>query len=42
MSRDWTLYLEDILMCCRKVRAFTEGMTFEQFKSDAKTYDAVV
>lgn len=42
MSRDWALYLEDILLCCRKVRAFTEGMTFEQFKTDEKTYDAVV
>ena len=42
MSRDWTLYLEDVLACCRKVERYTGGMTREQFKADDKTYDAVV
>jgi uncharacterized protein with HEPN domain len=42
MSRDWMLYLEDILACSRKVERYTSGMTREQFKADDKTYDAVV
>jgi uncharacterized protein with HEPN domain len=42
MSRDWSLYLDDILICCRKIRKYTEGMTLEQFTADEKTYDAVV
>ena len=42
MSRDWALYLEDILTCCRKVRTYTHGMTMEQIRKDEKTYDAVV
>lgn len=42
MSRDWSLYLDDILTCCRKIRTYTDGMTREQFAADEKTYDAVV
>ena len=42
MSRDWTFFLEDIQESCSRVLRYTEGMTFEQFKADDKTYDAVV
>lgn len=42
MSRDWILYLEDILASCRKIRQYTKGMNVEEFKVDEKTYDAVV
>jgi len=42
MSRDWSLYLDDILTCCRKIRTYTDGMTRGQFAADEKTYDAVV
>ena len=42
MSRDWKLYVEDILDACRKIVLYTEGMSFEQFTTDTKTYDAVV
>lgn len=42
MSRDWSLYIDDILACCRKIRTYTAGMTREQFAADEKTYDAVV
>jgi uncharacterized protein with HEPN domain len=42
MSRDWELYIEDILEACRKIVLYTEGMSFEQFTTDTKTYDAVV
>ena len=42
MSREWELYIEDILDACRKINLYTKGMSFEQFTADTKTYDAVV
>jgi len=42
MSRDWSFFLEDIQESCSRVLRYTQGMTFEQFKADDKTYDAVV
>ena len=42
MSRDWTFYLDDILESCRKILRYTKEVSFEQFKQDDKTYDAVV
>jgi len=36
------LYLEDILTSCAKVKRYTQGMTFEDFQADDRTYDAVV
>jgi uncharacterized protein with HEPN domain len=42
MLRDWTFFLEDIQESCSRVLRYTQGMTFEQFKADNKTYDAVV
>lgn len=34
MSRDWRLFLEDILRCCEKVRRYTAGMDRPQFLDD--------
>jgi len=42
MSRSVRLYLEDILTCCAKVKRYSQGMTFEEFQTDERTYDAVV
>ena len=42
MLRDWTFFLEDIQESCSRVLRYTQGMTFEQFMADDKTYDAVV
>ena len=42
MSRSMRLYLEDILTSCAKVRRYTQGMTFQSFQADDRTYDAVV
>ena len=42
MSRDWWMYLEDILECCEKIQRFTVGMTQADFQQDDRTYDAVV
>jgi uncharacterized protein with HEPN domain len=42
MPRDYRLYLDDILESCRKIRLFTQGMSFQEFERDAKTQDAVI
>lgn len=42
MPRDSRLYLDDILESCRKIRSFTEGMSFQEFERDLKTQDAVI
>ncbi|MDP8247588.1 MAG: DUF86 domain-containing protein [Candidatus Tritonobacter lacicola] len=42
MSRNISLYLEDIVKSCEKVLRFTKDMSREMFLQDEKTYDAVV
>lgn len=42
MSRSFQLYLSDILLACAKVLRYTNGMSFEQFVADERTFDAVV
>ena len=42
MSRDWQMYLEDIVVCSDKIIHYTATMTQEQFLEDEKTYDAVI
>lgn len=42
MSRDLRLYLTDILMAGEKVLHYTEGMNFENFVADDRTFDAVI
>lgn len=42
MSRDFRLYLTDILMAGEKVLRYTEGMNFEKFVADDRTFDAVI
>lgn len=41
MSRDASLYLEDIRESCRKIEAYSEGLTRETFEEEAKTAEAV-
>ncbi|HAL17866.1 MAG TPA: DUF86 domain-containing protein [Anaerolineaceae bacterium] len=41
-GRDWKLRITDILTCIEKIQAYTAGMTYGQFKNDAKTVDAVI
>ncbi|HEY4693521.1 MAG TPA: DUF86 domain-containing protein [Bellilinea sp.] len=41
-GRDWKLRVSDILTCIEKIEEFTAGMTYEAFKNDAKTVDAVI
>ena len=42
MSRDYRVYLEDVLEAVSKIRQFTSGLTLATFSQDAKTLDAVV
>ncbi len=42
MSRDMSLYLEDILEACQKIQRYTAGMSFSDFRGDERTYDAVI
>lgn len=41
-ERNSDLYIEDIRDSIEKIEMFTSGMSFDQFKNDAKTIDAVV
>lgn len=42
MSRNWLFYLEDIVESARKIRRYTEGLTFAQFRAQDLIVDAVV
>ena len=42
MSRDWTLYVDDIRLACRKILRFTADLDREAFFADDRTYDAVL
>ena len=42
MSRDYRLFLEDILESCTRIERYTRAMSFDQFVKDDKTYDAVL
>jgi len=41
-GREWRMRVADILNCIDKIDVYTRGMTFEQFKDDQKTIDAVI
>jgi uncharacterized protein with HEPN domain len=40
--RGWRVRVEDILVAVERISAYTAGMTFEGFRADAKTVDAVL
>jgi uncharacterized protein with HEPN domain len=42
MPRDSRVYLDDILESARKIRLYTAGLSFEDFREDSKTADAVI
>lgn len=41
MSRDVRLYLDDIRESCEKIARYSQGLDFEEFASDEKTFDAI-
>ena len=40
--RDNDILVNDILDCCNKISKYTAGLTFNEFKNDDKTVDAVI
>jgi len=42
MSRDYRLYLEDILESCKRINKYTQGESFESFIKNTLVYDAVL
>jgi uncharacterized protein with HEPN domain len=42
VSRNWPFYLEDVVESARKIGRYTEGLTFDQFRSEDMVIDAVV
>lgn len=42
MSRDWRLYLEDIVEYVDRALSYTAGMTYEQFVANPLVYDATL
>lgn len=42
MSRDWIMYLDDMIDCCRKVIKYTGDADRKTFFSDSMAYDAVL
>lgn len=41
-SRSWQIRIEDILDAASKIASYTQGMNFEDFCEDSRTFDAVV
>ena len=42
MSRDYSVYLEDVRDAIDRIRRYTDGLSREEFENDDKTVDAVV
>jgi uncharacterized protein with HEPN domain len=42
MSREWQLFLDDLIQACEKVTRYTAGMSKQEFVGDDKTFDAVL
>lgn len=42
MSPDYRLFLRDIRASCEKVSRYADGLSFEEFVGDEKTFDAVM
>ena len=42
MSRDYKVFLEDILEAIGKIRHYTSGLSLQAFPADGKTFDAVI
>jgi len=42
MSRDWRLFLQDMIESADKVRRYVEGLSLESFQRNEMAYDAVL
>ncbi len=41
-NRNYSMYLDDIILSMSRIAEYIEGFSFEQFKKDYKTVDAVI
>ena len=41
-ERNYTMYLQDLLLAMSRIAEYLDGFTFDQFKKDYKTVDAVI
>jgi len=42
MPRDYQMQIEDMLVAVKRIKAYTQGMSYDEFNADTKTQDAVV
>ncbi len=42
MSREWRMYLRDMIDCCDRILEYTDGVTREEFDRHGLVYDATV
>ena len=42
MSREWRLYLGDMILCCEKIATFVGPSTRDEFLANVLVYDAVL
>lgn len=42
MSREWRLYFEDLIEACRRIVAYSSGMSRQQFEASTLHYDATI
>ena len=42
MSREWTIYVRDMVTCCDRVIAYTDGLSRETFDERGMVFDATV
>jgi len=42
VSRDWRLYLEDMIDCCQKIIEYTSSLDMAVFKDNSLVYDATL
>lgn len=40
--REWRLYVDDMVACCDKVLAYTNGIERHEFEADSMRYDATL
>ncbi len=41
-ARDWSLFLQDMQLCCSKVLRYSQGLTRQHFLADEMLVDAVL
>lgn len=40
--RNWEVFIDDIKLCIERILEYTHNITYKEFISDYKTYDAVL